>query len=704
MEAAHRKATVRTIAILCLASMLSSRTAAAQSDVPLFGNHPELATEVAAKLTARPAPDRSITVRVSFALRNSAELDQLLSDLQDPASPQYHKWLNPKQFDRRFARTPDEVEAVREWLLSKGFKVSQADAHKIISQGTVATAESAFAATIASSVDGSVYANASDPRIPAQFAGVIGSIEGLSNTGHSEPISIGPTHRRYPVAPASPQPTAFPPGRDRVRVAQSATQLASSAGDIPSGGMLPFAPADMYAFYDETPLANAGINGGGGDCIALPERSDYLDAAVNVFDTTFKLPAFTSAHVIADGVTPGFLTDTEDEALLDIEWARAAAPGAPISVYIGNDEASPSNDGLFDAISKSVTDDTCGTISVSFTYCGQPATFFTNLLDNTFKQAASQGQSVFVASGDIGAAIPVSGAEGGCVAGPSQGVNEMSADPNVISVGGTEITGSSSESAWNDASGSTGGGPSQYFRQPTRPKPAWQAGLGVPDDGARDVPDVSLAASANSPGYSVVVDRGGSTQLNVQGGTSFAAPIWAGLSKLIAQRAGVRLGNMNPGIYQLARAGQATNGFRDITVGDNGFNGVTGFSAGPGYDLATGWGSIDIEEFVSAIVQSYAWPMFHHDPAHTGLSGVDTSANSGMIEWKFPTGNSVVSSPSMGADGTIYVGSGGGDHHFYAIKPGGSTKWEFAVGDPVVSAPAIGADGTVYAACNDENL
>ena len=203
--------------------------------------------------------------------------------------------------------------------------------------------------------------------------------------------------------------------------------------------------------------------------------------------------------------------------------------------------------------------------------------------------------------------------------GTSRNVSELGADPIVTSVGGTMFfanfdssgnnVGNVPESAWNDESGATGGGVSMYFG-----KPAYQTGLGVPAGGNRDVPDVAIFASPNNPGAFLAYDESCGPELNTCtgagpvgfipiGGTSLSAPSWAGISKLIAQLDHGRLGPLNTTIYKLAHFGQATVGLRDVTSGNNDFNGVTGFDATVGYDLTTGWGTADIATFANSYVR-----------------------------------------------------------------------------------------------------
>lgn len=218
-------------------------------------------------------------------------------------------------------------------------------------------------------------------------------------------------------------------------------------------------------------------------------------------------------------------------------------------------------------------------------------------------QAAAQGISVFVASGDTGSSI--------CGGVPS--VSQVCSTPYDVCVGGTQfddtpasaywaptpdpITQASAlsyipEQAWNELlTGATGGGASAVF-----PKPAWQVAPGVPDDGRRDLPDVALASAVHD-GYLVVIGHQANPPgLYAIGGTSAAAPAFAGLMALILQKTGSRQGNANPALYRLGNDQYSRGGpsvFHDITAGNNSFSGVPGYACGTGYDLATGLGSVD---------------------------------------------------------------------------------------------------------------
>jgi len=522
------------------------------------GNHP-IAAESA--VAASPAnPNTKLNLQIRFALRHKAALQRLLAEQQNPTSPNYHKWLTTGEFFRRFGPTRPEVKAVTEWLGNEGFEVSNLAPGYIEFRGSVDQAQRTFAIKIARFAN--AYGNTSDPFIPARFANVVGAVTGLDNMTRAVPAS------RPNDAFVSP--------------------------DAIVGGNQAFGPNDLRTFYDEKPAPGRD---GGGDCVAVVGISDFLDSTMSAFTTQFNLSPISYTREV-HGTNPG-INGAEVEAELDLQWAHATAPGAAIVYYLGGY--------LVDDISGAVNDNQCGAISISYGFCGPSAAFITGVIDPLFQQAAAQGQSVFVSAGDQGAAgLGFDPASGKCFVNNYPSVNEMSADPNVTSVGGTQFnakysggndTGYIAEGVWNDISGAGGGGASAVFA-----KPDYQNGSGVPNDGARDIPDVALMASPNSPGAFFGHDMSGSAQVVCcVGGTSLSAPLWAGLSRVIAEQAGEpRLGNLSPIIYELANNGYAGAGFHDVTIGNNGYNQVPGFNAGPGYDEASGWGSVDFDAFIDA--------------------------------------------------------------------------------------------------------
>ena len=548
----------------------------------LDGNHPDEAADIVGAAAA--SPSQPLTMRLTMALRNRAELDRLLADQQDPASPDYHRWLTPGEFSNRFGPTEADLARVTRWLKKKAFTVKSADAstREVSFIGTVAQAQSVFAVKIAATTDGRLYSNTVDPAVPAEFAPLIESIHGLDNMLRSKAA----VHR----------------------VPQRALSAGSPASVVNDAGPA-FGPPDIHTFYDETPLLNSNIDGSNTGCIAVIEDSNIDQPAANAFNAQFGLPALSETNfntVLADGTDPGRNSD-EDETMVDVSYAHGVAPGSSIRMYLG-DPNNTRTSAILDALHAALTEknNPCSAVSLSFSFCGGSKRFY-KTQDTFFAQAAAQGQSVFVAAGDTGAAgLKLNKRTGACVTGTRRNLTELAASPNVTAIGGTEFTpdyvdgndaGSVAESVWNDSDGAAGGGQSKVFK-----KPAFQKGL-IPRDKRRDVPDISFGASPASPGFFFGGrdDHDGPAVVCCIGGTSIGAPAWAGISQLISQSNGSPIGNLNTRLYQLgAKTDGATTGIRDVTSGNNAFNGVAGFSAAPGYDKATGWGTVDIGLFVPA--------------------------------------------------------------------------------------------------------
>lgn len=560
-----------------VASIAAPRTAAAASagspgdpanaeaKVTIVGNHPA----EAASFTNGPeiASAQTLRMEVVLALHDRPALDALIAAQQDRSSPQYHQWMTPAEFNARFGPTQSDVSAVSSWLSGQGFTVEPQSQpmRKIVFSGAAASAESAFGVKIHTDSTQKLYSNLNDPIVPKSISSMVASIRGLSNLAHAQPaIELSPDFSAVP--------------------------------DVKIGKVTHFGPNDLYTFYDETPPTSSSNNGTGTDCIALIEDSDFDNGSVNAFDGEFAVASFSPTRVLSDGSDPGEVGNDATEALLDVEYAHAAAPGVPITAYIGN--SAVSGNGVLDAGLNAVSDNTCGAISISFSFCGEPGTFYTGEIDPLAAQAASQGQAVFASSGDYGAAGLVLGSQNTCVAGTSRNVSELSADPNITAVGGTQFkphykkgvdSGSTRESVWKDKSGSGGGGESGVF-----PKPSYQSGL-ISTDSNRDVPDVSLAASPLHPGF--FLGYQGAIFCCI-GGTSLSAPYWAGIAQLAAQKAGAtRVGPLNATLYSIASGGS----IRDVTKGNNTFHKVTGFKATVGYDRGSGLGTPDINNLTSAI-------------------------------------------------------------------------------------------------------
>ncbi len=298
------------------------------------------------------------------------------------------------------------------------------------------------------------------------------------------------------------------------------------------------------------------------------------------------VPAVTSVSVDGGQNAPTNPQGADGEVALDIQIVGAVASGAHIVVYF----APNTDQGFLDAITTAVHDsaNTPSVISISW---GGPESSWTGqtiqLMDQAFQTAGTLGVTVCCASGD-------GGASDGVTTDSLAHVDFPASSPNVLACGGTRLESANgvitSETVWNDGSGSAGGGGvSDLFDLPT-----WQANAGVPPSinpdslVGRGVPDVAGDADPQT-GYQVLVDG----QALTVGGTSAVAPLWAGLIALINEQLGKSVGFLNPTLYQQINQAQA---FHDIVSGDN-----NGYAAGPGWDACTGWGSPDGAKLLQAL-------------------------------------------------------------------------------------------------------
>lgn len=446
----------------------------------------------------------------------------------------------------------------------------------IVFSGTATQVESAFHTEIhAYKVGGEIHhANAKDPEIPAALVQVVGGVVSLHDF-HSKPM-----HRLV----RKPSP------------------------DFTSGGSYYLAPADFATIYDLGPLFQQSINGNG-QSVAIVARSNLNISDVRQFRTFFGLPA-NDPQIIVNDTDPGILSSGEEtETDLDVEWSGAVARNALIQFVVS--KSTNSSDGVDLSAQYIVNHNFAPVMSVSFGLCetalGSSGNSFMNAL---WQQAASQGITVLVSAGDSGAAGCDSSSASPATHG--RGVNGLRSTPYSVCVGGSEFSDASNpalywspsnasgtqssalsyipEVVWNESGPgkglwASGGGVSTIYA-----KPAWQTGTGVPADGKRDVPDISLN-SAGHDGY-LIYQNGG---LYVVGGTSASSPSFAGVMAFVVQHSAARQGNANTVFYSLAGK-QGTGGapvFHDVTSGNNGVPGQTGFSATKGYDQATGLGSID---------------------------------------------------------------------------------------------------------------
>ena len=634
----------------------------------LAGTHPAVVDR--ATIGARVAATKQLShlmLVLSPTEDQAYAMRSLLDQQQDKTSANYHQWLTPESYGQYFGVASADVTKITSWLQDQGFRVeSVAKGNRIITfSGTSGQVETAFHTQMKNvTVNGETHiSNVTDIAIPQAFQGVITGIASLNDFFPKS--GVHGAHKAQIT-------TNIPAGNF---ITPEATPLYTST----SSGSHYVAPGDAAVIFNSTPLLNSGIDGTG-QTIAVLGRTDITLSDVQQFRSMFGLkkndPTFT---VI--GEDPGVNAD-DIEAYLDVEWAGGMAPGAAVNFIVGGSDyvttSGISNAGLY-AVDNNLAD----IITLSYGGCetnnGASGTAFWNTL---WEQAASQGQTAFISSGDSSAAGCSSSS---AATGAAYGVNALGSSAYNVAVGGsmfvdygpnqywttgsvapapngysfTTATSYIPEGVWNQGLLSTtylntlstapvtgsgisggGGGLSIYT-----PRPSWQTGSGISPtaDAAcssgtciaanttgytvhRMVPDISFIAASGHDATVFCAEGSCSNTstgygIGAVGGTSVATPVMASVQALINQKNGGRQGNANFYYYPLANADyvsgacKSTNGtasnptvtlpgagcnFHDIVAGSNiiptNASGSTslGFAAGPGFDAASGLGSVNI--------------------------------------------------------------------------------------------------------------
>jgi subtilase family serine protease len=564
--------------------------------VQLVGNtHPLAAAAFDQGAVADGFPMEHMFVQLRRSPEQEQALQRLNAELQDPHSVNYHKWLTADELGSKFGPKPEEIDAVVSWLRSHGLKVNLV--HKsgitIDVSGTAGQVRDAFHTEIHYyNVKGQRHiANAADPKIPAALASVVVGVASLHDFMPKPLLKKPKSGFSFPC-------TGCPDGFDNTE------QFDES-------------PADFATIYNVAPLYKASkpITGKGQIVVAL-EDTDVQSADVAKFRKAFGLSSysgtFSQIHPGTGCADPG-KNGAEGEAALDSEWAGALAPNADVKLVSCADTAT--NFGAFIAAQNLLdTKNPPPIMSLSYLQCeadnGPSGNAFVNAL---WQQAASEGVSVFVASGD-NAAAGCDDFDTGSYAVGGIAANGLASTPYDFAAGGTDFadtadgtnsvywsksnsaTGKSAKSyipeiPWDDSCASNilfkllgysngvsfcnssvgagfldlvggSGAPSFIYD-----KPAWQTGiLGIPADGKRDLPDVSLFASNGFYSHAIIFCMSDSSEggapcdfskpvnvfFNSAGGTSFTAPQFASIQALIDQKAGGPQGNPAPIYYELA--------------------------------------------------------------------------------------------------------------------------------------------------------
>jgi subtilase family serine protease len=364
-----------------------------------------------------------------------------------------------------------------------------------------------------------------------------------------------------------------------------------------------YSPQQLQTAYGVTPLLNAGYNGTGQTIVIIESYgSPTIEADLKAFDAAYGLPDPSIQVLEPLGTVPFNLNDDDQvawafETALDVQWSHAMAPGAAIVVLTSPVDETQGIQGLpeFLELEKFALDNHLGNIISQSWGTAENALFDTagtnliNEFEAFYARAAAGRVTVLAGAGDSGSANV--DADGNFYTFPT--VLYPASSPFVLAVGGSSLQASStgafqSETVWNDENGATGGGVSQYFRQPFYQYllPAVQRQLA----GHRGIPDVVFNADpvfTYIGFYPDAADNG----FYFNGGTSESTPAWAGIISIANQLAGRPLGFANPWLYGMGAVHKQSEFFHDITTGNNGANGVAGYNATVGWDLASGWGS-----------------------------------------------------------------------------------------------------------------
>jgi subtilase family serine protease len=618
-----------------------------------------------------PAPASQLMETMMLALKRSPEqeaaLEKLMAEQLDRSSPNFHKWLTPVQFGKQFGPSDQDIQIATSWLASHGFSGIEVSNGRTVIEfgGNVGQAQAAFHTVIHNYfVNGKEhYANSSDPAIPTALTTVVTGVAALHNF-HKKPLYVA-AHSRKSASTGSP------------------TALFTFAGgcDVNNGSSdnncYGVGPTDFATIYDVTPLWNAGIDGTG-QSIAVIGQSDVVMQDINTFRSVFGLPANAPQKVLA-GTDPGIVSGDETESDLDLEWAGGIAKGATIMFVTSTS---------VDISAQFAVDHTpliASVLSESYGLCELfIGTTENGVINARWQQGAAEGITAVVATGDAGSAscdITDSNARNPQVAVNGLQVSGLASTPFNVAVGGTDFNdftnpktfwntsntsgtlasaksyipettwnstctnsafGADPETSCNDSANNqfqwtvAGGGGVSNCTSSNRvsasscsggyAKPSWQVATGVPNDGKRDIPDVSLFAGNGFNGNFYMVcaaDQTGGQSCNANnfntflpiGGTSGSTPAFAAIMALVDQKTGMAQGNANTVLY--AMAASQPSAFHDVTngtiavlcqanspncdkaVSSDTFGILTGYSAEPNYDLATGLGSVDAANLVN---------------------------------------------------------------------------------------------------------
>ncbi len=581
--------------------------------------------------------------RMLLVLKRSPQqetaLEKLLDDQQDKNSVHYHKWMSPEQFGKQFGPTDSDIQVITNWLQSHGFEVGATKGRSVLEfSGSASQVREAFHTTIHKYlVNGEQHwANASDPQIPTALTPAVAGVLTLHNFVKKPQIHWSKTPVAAKVSPAQKEPEV-------------------TFGD----GTHALGPDDFAIIYN-SPDFNSDV--GPSPTIGIVGRSDLYNDGQDI--SNFELDAFHCCdkidtnrfHIILNGPDPGDAGGSEEaEATLDVTWSAAAGPPATVDFVVS--ATTNTTDGIDLSELYIIENNLADIMTESFGSCESGQSAEEAGISGLAEQAAVQGITYFVSTGDSGAEA-CDNPNSETVATHPVSVNILASTPFNVAVGGTMFNeGDAPNTYWGSANNYTGGSVLSYIPEDVWnescpvpcaspniraggggastvvPKPSWQSGVtNIPNDNARDLPDVSLTAASHDPYLlclegSCVPNNQGQFSLYLVWGTSASAPSFAGIMSIVDQQMANTTGTLRQGaanyvLYRLAASENATLSqcnaskssslpagnciFNDVTVGNNAVPGeinygslAAQYQAGVGYDLASGLGSVNITNLIN---------------------------------------------------------------------------------------------------------
>lgn len=548
----------------------TSREAPSSSNGTIAGNTVPLVASGNATYKSDVPNSTMLSMELVFGLRNRDSFQQCLQTISDPTSLNYGKWLNASTL-APYLPTPGQRASVLAWLQTRGFAVTDGFSPLVLNlRASASIVKATFRIKLSTYAKGEYhfFAANTDPSLPQNYVSLVSAIVGLDNF---------------------------------TRVAREESPCSS-----------PYCPQGIQAGYSVSSLLSAGYTGSGQKVavVDLPGDPDP-QTAIDTFDAQYGLPATSLSVIYPDGMPTSYDPGWASETALDIEAVHSVATGASIVLAYG---ASVSDDPM-NLVDYVASNGLASVISNSWfytctSYCSDtqlPPTEVSSY-DARLMVDVAQGVTILFASGDQGATPD----------GTHLGTEFPASDPNVLAVGATNLMlagcGATTCTGYSSETGASisGGGYSGYFSEP-----AWQMSTigstasecttGHLNPTCRAVPDVSMLGY--TPGfwvYSTRSDECGVGPTPVAGwfsctGTSLSTQLWGGFLAIAVQlNGGVGFGNIDPLVYMIASSGRYGSDFHDITSGSN------GYSAAPGWDPVTGWGSpvganlaLDLAQYLS---------------------------------------------------------------------------------------------------------